>query len=164
MKNISDEEFAKVFESADDATKALMYSPHIYEASKKILTQMNLAVNPSSLLLPIAYNVLGLLSPDEATEELAALGIKNGAEFLVQIKNELKNNETTQQPEIVSATEIEETEKELESLQNIRTMAADMQEVRAQVPTYQSAQSDLIRPSAPLPPAHSGPHWETDSN
>jgi hypothetical protein len=62
-----------------------------------------------------------------------------------------------------TVSEIEITEKTLENLQNIRTMAADMQEVRAQVPTYQSAQSDLIRPSAPLPPAHSGPHWETDS-
>lgn len=61
------------------------------------------------------------------------------------------------------ATEIAETEKAFENLQGIRTMAGDMREVQAHsVPTYQSTQADLIRPTTTPPPPNTGPRWETD--
>lgn len=61
------------------------------------------------------------------------------------------------------ASEIAETEKAFESLQGIRTMATDMREAQTHhVPTHQSSQSDLIRPTTPPPPPQNGPRWETD--
>jgi hypothetical protein len=60
------------------------------------------------------------------------------------------------------ASEIAETEKAFENLQGIRTMAGDMKDAETHsAPTYQSSQSDLIRPTTP-PPPNNGPHWETD--
>lgn len=61
------------------------------------------------------------------------------------------------------ASEIAETERAIENLQGIRTMAGDMREAQTHhTPTYQSSQSDLIRSGTPTPPPQNGPQWETD--
>ena len=61
------------------------------------------------------------------------------------------------------ATEIAQTERDLEDLQGIRTMATDMRDAQTHhVPTHQSSQSDIIQSATPTPPPQTGPHWETD--
>jgi hypothetical protein len=64
-------------------------------------------------------------------------------------------------PQTTLGSEIAETEKALENIQGIRTMAGDMKEAQTNVPTHQSSQSDLIQPSTPTPPP-TGTRWETD--
>ncbi len=165
MKQVTDEQFFTAFEKADDTTKALMYSSHIYDCAKSILEAMGSSVNPSLTLTPVGHHLLGLSSSDEAVNDLQEIGITNGLEFLLEVRKKISSASDLKpvQDTLVSASEIAETEKVFENLQSIRTMASDMKEAQAQTPIYQSSQSDIIRPASSVPPiTTNGPRWETD--
>jgi hypothetical protein len=71
----------------------------------------------------------------------------------------------------VSPEEIAETEKEIASLQTVRTMPHDMEVAQghpvmrapATETTYQSSQADILQPTPTVPAPPETPRWDTES-
>lgn len=150
MKQITDEQFEKALNAVSESIKKLMYNSKIYDSAKELLQNQTDTININKTVLPIGYNLLGLLSDNEAGNILEELGVKNSSIFLVEIKEKVLKEvspkaKDTQFGGTDMNSEITEAEKALENLPKVRTMRSDMQALEQNdIPTYTSTQEVLL--------------------
>ncbi|HMO77618.1 MAG TPA: hypothetical protein PKA42_00485 [Candidatus Paceibacterota bacterium] len=157
MKNITAKEFTDALAKATPYLKELMGSDKIFNTVKAVLDNKQLKINPTDTLLPLGYYLLSLITLEEVLQEFTNLGITDQYNFLQEVKKNLMEDENN------IATEFEDTEKSLESLENIRTMASDQQSNTPQNDsTYPSLQADILTNKNAVPPAKP-PRWGTEN-
>lgn len=164
--------YKKAYDAANQQIKDLMSSSVIYDC---IIAQLSVSttIKTSPVVLLIGYHLLGINSMEKTLAELSALEVPDVYNFLNKILKEIADYiaaipppPVAQVPVVDLTEELAQTERELESIQGLRTMAQDMHEVQGHAePIYQSSQSEILNrtiPSVPPPPQTAGPHWDTE--
>ena len=163
MNKVTEQEFMAAVAKANEPIRNLMYSDLLFIAADKFLKAHGTEVKAGETLLPVGYYLLGLRSKEGTLEELHDLKVPD-VYALLKIMEDLKNNTTLSDevnPETILplSEEIAETEKSLESLQGIRTMAADMEAAPHTEQVYSSTQEEILTPKAAVGGAQ---RWESE--
>ena len=161
--SITSEEFQKAYRTASIEKKALIDSGKIYESIEMVLSKAPFKGDPRELMLNFSYHLLGLQSAGVVIQTMESAGVSNAHLLFQEILEKIEvvpAVSTITEEEVAEAelqTEIVETELALDSVQNIRTMAADMRAI--QRPTeivHTSSQSDLLQRKDAAPRWDSG--------
>lgn len=172
MIKVTDQEFIAALSKSSEPIRNLMYSDLLFAEVDKFLKAHSSEAQAGETLLPIGYYLLELRTQEETLEGLHDLKVPDVFALLKTIED-LKVSivvSDDRDPEMPSplieptlSFEIAEAEKSLESLQGIRTMAADMQAVEPAAQTEQvhsSSQEEILTPKA----AFGGQQrWDTEA-
>lgn len=171
------ETYQTAYQNATPQLRELLDSELIPNYVRSALESRGLITLRKSATVQISGYVLGVQTIDETIKNLTQLGVPGALQFLAEIQAGIDSKTLpTQQP--VSApfikadleTEIFATERDIQSLQGVRTMAQDMKEAKVHPitphttteTTHQSSQADLLRQIESLATPSSVPRWDTE--
>ncbi len=173
MKEITGEEYYTALKKADSKVIELINSNQLYDCISAVLRQNSEPINPSDALIPTAYFLIGAYTLDDAAQSFLEIGAKNSLRFLADLQEQVnqivsvKTETQTEKKEL--ASEIIETEKELASIQTVRTMPHDMAAIKpGSDVVYQSSQADILSKGEGGVPsvasaAPQATRWDTDT-
>lgn len=169
---ITNEDRIRAEEKASEIQLRLYSAPESGEMLWKIATKFNLTERRQYRVYAslVGDVVLGFYKPSDIpallrytipslTEELLSMLIEELNVFLLPLNSVSVES---------LVADISATEHDIAALQNVRTMAHDMQVAQgvrgpAMVETtYQSSQADILRPSVVAPAPPETPRWETE--
>ena len=164
------ENYQNAYQKASTEMQELLDSEKIPLCVKNSLEKRELLLLRKKAAAETAAYTVGSQTIDETIRNLTQIGITDALQFIAEIQTcttqSTVASPTTRQPDIHLQAEISNAEKELASLQTVRTMSHDMAAIKpGSDVVYQSSQADILAtqpPAAtPLPPQP--PRWETDN-
>lgn len=167
------ETYQKAYQATSPTIRELVDSEQIPLCSKNALEKRNLLLLRKKVAAEIASNTVGAQTIDETLENLIKLGVPDALQFFAEVQTCITRPapKTTQTLTPMDMTaEISATEHDLAALHAVRTMAHDMEEVKAHPvvtppapePVHQSSQADLLRQIETMASPNNTPRWDTE--
>ncbi len=164
------EQFQTAYQSASPDLKALIDSEKIPLSVEAALTRRAGVHLQSKVTALMSHLLIGAETIDATVAALKELGILDALQFIVEVQNNLQSTPIQAAPQNATLTsDIRQVEKELETLQTVRTMPHDMAAIKpGSDVVYQSRQADILErglvqevPPVNIPPT--APRWDTDT-
>ena len=167
------EKFLKAYQEADEKIKGLIDSEIIADFVQNEISKGSLLPeNRQIVIVALSHYSLKATPENEIIEILTTHGVQDASSLFRDfnfIYIDGKPSTNSPPPHASLASEITTTEKELASIQTVRTMSHDMAAIKpGSDVVYQSSQADILaKNEAPLPPitatAPDVTRWDTDT-